>query len=39
MFLQDDDIISILKDYLTDNRYKQAILIDGGWGYGKTFFY
>lgn len=38
MFLQDDDIISILKDYLTDNRYKQAILIDGGWGYGKTFF-
>ena len=38
MYLQNDEIISILKDYLTDNRYKQAILIDGGWGHGKTFF-
>lgn len=38
MYLQNDEIISVLKDYLTDNRYKQAILIDGGWGHGKTFF-
>lgn len=34
----DDDIINILIDYITDNRYKQAILIDGKWGCGKTFF-
>lgn len=34
----DSEIIEILKDYIDDNRYNQAILIDGEWGAGKTFF-
>lgn len=34
----DSEIIEILKDYIDDNRYNQAILIDGEWGSGKTFF-
>lgn len=38
MMLHDDEIINVLIDYITDNRYKQAILIDGKWGCGKTFF-
>lgn len=38
MMLHDDEIINILIDYITDNRYTQAVLIDGKWGCGKTFF-
>lgn len=38
MILHDDEIIDILIDYITDERYTQAILIDGKWGCGKTFF-
>ena len=28
----------IIADYLKDSRNKQAVLIDGAWGVGKTFF-
>lgn len=38
MSLSDDEILKILIEYITDDRYKQAILIDGQWGSGKTFF-
>lgn len=33
-----DTIISILKDYITDDRYTQAAMISGDWGTGKTYF-
>ncbi len=36
--MQDDRIIKIILDYIKDDRYRQAILIDGEWGAGKTFF-
>ncbi|WP_346880583.1 P-loop NTPase fold protein [Clostridium sp. UBA3061] len=38
MSLTDEQIIQILIDYVKDSRYKQAVLIDGEWGSGKTFF-
>lgn len=38
MNLDDNKLINILLDYVKDNTYKQAVLIDGEWGSGKTFF-
>lgn len=38
MYLRDDQIIDLLIEYTTDNRYRQAVLIDGDWGSGKTYF-
>lgn len=38
MYLSDEQIIHLLIEYVTDERYKQAILIDGDWGSGKTYF-
>lgn len=38
LYDNDDEIINVLIDYITDNRYTQAVLIDGKWGSGKTFF-
>lgn len=38
MHLTDEKIIEMLIDYVTDSRYKQAVLIDGEWGSGKTYF-
>ena len=38
MFLTDEEIIDQIKEYVTDDRYKQAVLIDGDWGCGKTYF-
>lgn len=38
MHLSDEQIIDVLIDYVSDNRYKQAILIDGDWGIGENFF-
>ena len=32
------EIKAIITDYITDDRYRQAVLIDGAWGCGKTFF-
>jgi len=38
LYNNDNEIINVLIDYITDDRYTQAILIDGKWGCGKTFF-
>ena len=38
MQLRDEEIIKLLLDYVSDKRYKQAVLIDGEWGTGKTYF-
>lgn len=37
-FLSDKEIIETIKEYIDDNVYSRAILIDGAWGSGKTFF-
>lgn len=36
MYLEDK--ASVIIDYISDDRYKQAVLINGAWGTGKTFF-
>lgn len=33
-----DEIKEIIIDYVKDDRKKQAVLLDGEWGCGKTFF-
>lgn len=38
METKDENIIKIIIEYVKEERYKQAILIDGEWGVGKTFF-
>ena len=32
-----DEIKEIIIDYVKDDRKKQAVLLDGEWGCGKTF--
>lgn len=38
MYSSYEKLYSIVLDYISDNRYKQAILIDGDWGVGKSHF-
>ena len=38
MVMKDDDAIKNVLAYLKDERCRQAVLIDGEWGAGKTFF-
>lgn len=38
MNINNDKLINIVTDYLLEDRYTPAILIDGKWGTGKTFF-
>ncbi len=38
MSVRDEEIIEQILEYIQDERYRQAILIDGEWGTGKTFF-
>ena len=38
MNLDDSRIIEIFKDYIKDSRLHYAILLDGDWGSGKTYF-
>lgn len=38
MQLRDNEIKNIIIDYLKNDKSNQAILIDGDWGSGKTFF-
>lgn len=38
MVMKDDDVIKNVLAYVKDERYRQAVLIDGEWGAGKTFF-
>lgn len=37
-FLSDNEIIENIIDYIDDTIYNRAVLIDGSWGTGKTFF-
>lgn len=37
-FLKDEEIIEIVKDYVSEKNTDYAIMIDGDWGSGKTFF-
>ena len=32
------DIYESLAEYITDERYHQAVLLNGSWGSGKTWF-
>lgn len=36
--LKDDDIVNVVIKYIDENLYNYAILIDGDWGCGKTYF-
>lgn len=36
--LSDDEIVKVVREYLNDNVYNYAILIDGDWGTGKSYF-
>ena len=38
MQLKNNEIKDIIIDYLKNDKLNQAILIDGEWGSGKTFF-
>ena len=38
VFLTDKEICSMLMDYVQKDKTKQAILIDGDWGSGKSYF-
>ena len=37
-FLNDDEIVAAIKEYIDDKIYNYAVLIDGDWGCGKTYF-
>ncbi len=37
--MKKDEIVKIIKDYVDNDKAKYAVLITGGWGTGKTFFY
>ncbi|NCB52364.1 MAG: hypothetical protein EOM54_10885 [Clostridia bacterium] len=37
-YLSNDAIIDLVNIYLKENIYDYAIMIDGGWGSGKTYF-
>jgi len=38
MFLSNNEIIKVILEYIEEDKYKSAILINGEWGSGKTFF-
>ncbi|WP_026478287.1 P-loop NTPase fold protein [Alkaliphilus transvaalensis] len=38
MFLSDEEIIQVVKESFIDSSFNQAILLDGDWGCGKTYF-
>ncbi|MFI3255629.1 MAG: P-loop NTPase fold protein [Eubacteriales bacterium] len=38
MKLTNHQIVEIVEGYIKESRYTQAILIDGAWGSGKTYF-
>lgn len=37
-YLDNEKTIKFFKDYLTEKTYNHAILLDGAWGSGKTYF-
>jgi len=36
--LSEDNIIKVIKHYIKDSIYNTALMIDGAWGSGKTYF-
>lgn len=36
--LSDSEILSVVKDYIEESIYTYAVLIDGDWGSGKSYF-
>ena len=38
LVLKDQDIINIIKDYIENKNTDYAVMIDGEWGSGKTYF-
>lgn len=36
MYLEDQ--ANIIFDYINDSRYSQAVMVNGAWGVGKTYF-
>ena len=38
MKTSDEEILRQILEYLKDQRYKQAVMLNGEWGSGKTFF-
>ncbi len=36
--LKEDDIVNIVVKYIDENLYNYAVMIDGDWGCGKTYF-
>ena len=37
-YLSKEKITNVIVGYVSDDRYSQAVLLDGEWGSGKTFF-
>ena len=37
-YLSDDEIVKVIKEYIDNHIYNYAVLIDGQWGCGKTYF-
>ena len=36
--ISSEEVVSLVKEYIDNNIYNYAILIDGEWGSGKTYF-
>ncbi len=37
-YMSDSEIVNFIKKYVNKSSYNYAILLDGSWGCGKTFF-
>lgn len=37
-YLSDNEIVEVINEYINSDIYNYAVLIDGSWGSGKTFF-
>ena len=37
-FLDDDKIIKLITEYIKESKYDFAVMINGEWGSGKTYF-
>ena len=37
-YLSDTEIIEVIKSYIAEKLYNYAVMIDGEWGSGKTYF-
>ncbi len=37
-YLSDNEIVEVIKGYVENNIYNYAVMIDGEWGSGKTYF-